>query len=241
MQISLSLSTSLFPSPVSPLRHTTFLRLGLLLTALFTLAHLFADSHVVPSNCPGNHPVPLLSGVTQVHFDKNGTGWEMAVPCDDLPDGSELINSFAATSRLWETKLPATFRISRLSLASRCTFRTECSFTRSCMAPSSMRNTRTVASRIRRPFHLDAYTKFRTLISTGMSGSLTIEMHTEKSERFIPFVLSLLGPQLLTVSNPTSSATRCSQTRAPSIRVGSPTAGYRSGKSEGQTVGGQAR
>ena len=99
---------------MSPLRHTTFLHLGLLLTALFTLAHLFADSHVVPSNCPGNHPVPLPSGVTQVHFDKNGTGWEMAVPCDDLPDGSELINSFAATSGLWETKLPFASVVCRL-------------------------------------------------------------------------------------------------------------------------------
>ena len=197
---------------MSPLRHTTFLRLGLLPTALFTLAHLFADSHVVPSNCPDNHPVPLPSGVTQVHFDKNGTGWEIAVPCDDLPDGSELINSFAATSGLWETKLPATSRISRLSLASRCTFRTE----RSCM-----RNTRTVASRIRRPSHLDVCTKFRTLPSTGMSESLTVEMHTEKSERFFPFVFSLLGPRFFTVSNPGPSATWCSQTLAPSVRGGS--------------------
>ena len=231
MQTSLSLSTSLFPSPVSPLRHTTFLRLDLLLTAFFTLAHLFADSHVVPSNCPGNHLVPLPSGVTQVHFDKNGTGWEMAVPYDDLPDGSELINSFAATSGLWETKLPATFRISRLSLASRCTFRTEC---------SCMRNTRTVASRIRRPSHLDVCTKFRTLPSTGMSESLTVEVRTEKSERFFPFVFSLLGPRFL----------QC-RTQGPR-RLGVPRrlrpvteevvlAGYRSGKSKDQTVGGQAR
>lgn len=78
------------------------------------------------------------------------------------------------------------------------------------------------------------------MLSTGMSESLTIDMHTEKVSASFPSFFLFLAHDSLQCRTQRSQRIGVPR-RARPVSEEVVTAGYGSGKSEDQTVGGQAR